>query len=109
VGRSTCVRQGNAIHILIAYSFFEVCQLLHLHPLTLEDILQQEPREKLELFPKLGYYFVSFRAIESKETREKVRRTAWKNSDSADYVDDEPVGEANVYLAVFKEGICCVS
>jgi len=75
----------------------------------LEDILQQEPREKLELFPKLGYYFVSFRAIESKETRKKIRRTAWKNSDNADYVDDEPVGEANVYLAVFKEGICCVS
>lgn len=82
-------------------------KLLHLHPLTLEDILQQEPREKLELFPKLGYYFVSFRAIESKETREKIWRTAWKNSDNADHVDDEPVGEANVYLAVFKEGICC--
>lgn len=108
----------DATHVLPKAWFLDVAsptwedlralgKLLHLHPLTLEDILQQEPREKLELFPKLGYYFVSFRAIESKETRDKIRQTAWKNSDNADDVDDEPIGEANVYLAVFKEGICC--
>jgi magnesium transporter len=39
-------------------------QLLNLHPLTLEDVLQQDPREKLDVFDKLGYYFVVFRAID---------------------------------------------
>ncbi|KAJ6621700.1 hypothetical protein B0H10DRAFT_2017107 [Mycena sp. CBHHK59/15] len=76
-------------------------KLLHLHPLTLEDILMKDPREKLERFPKLGYYFIAFRAIERWDSREKV----W------DQIRDEPdeglVGEANVYLVVFNEGICC--
>lgn len=72
----------------------------------MEDILQQDPREKLELFPKLGYYFISFRAIESNVTRDRIRR---KNADIADASDEGPVGESNVYLAVFHEGICCVN
>ncbi|KZO95571.1 hypothetical protein CALVIDRAFT_528025 [Calocera viscosa TUFC12733] len=42
-------------------------KLLHLHPLTLEDILFQDPREKLDLYPRLGYYFVSFSAVPSRE------------------------------------------
>jgi magnesium transporter len=83
-----------------------VSQLLHLHPLTLEDILQQDPREKLELFPRLGYYFVSFRAIESQATRERFRR--YNTTDVYnEYRDD--VGEVNIYLVVFREGICSVS
>lgn len=41
-----------------------ITQLLNLHPLTLEDVLQQDPREKLDVFDKLGYYFVVFRAID---------------------------------------------
>jgi len=39
-------------------------QLLHLHPLTLEDVLQQDPREKLDVFENLGYYLIVFRAID---------------------------------------------
>lgn len=84
-------------------------KLLHLHPLTLEDILQQDPREKLEVFPKLGYYFVVFRAIESMKTRERLR--ALHNprdgtSSSASPMEEAIVGEVNVYLIVFREGIC---
>jgi Mg2+ and Co2+ transporter CorA len=30
----------------------------------MEDILQQETREKIETFPTLGYYFVVFRALD---------------------------------------------
>ncbi|KAJ7092686.1 hypothetical protein C8R44DRAFT_816287 [Mycena epipterygia] len=75
-------------------------KLLHLHPLTLEDILMQDPREKLERFPKLGYYFLSFRAIESWDNREKL----WDQD--GDEHDQGVVGEANVYLIVFNEGIC---
>ena len=72
--------------------------------MTLEDILQQDPREKLELFPKLGYYFISFRAIESRKTRERRRAQA-----KDDLQDESIVGEVNVYLVVFREGVCSVS
>ncbi|CAK5280519.1 unnamed protein product [Mycena citricolor] len=72
-------------------------KLLHLHPLTLEDILMKDPREKLEHFPKLGYYFLSFRAIESWDKRQQF----W------DHDGDETVSEFNIYLIVFNEGVCC--
>ncbi|KAJ7634263.1 hypothetical protein DFH06DRAFT_1436950, partial [Mycena polygramma] len=75
-------------------------KLLHLHPLTLEDILMKDPREKLERFPKLGYYFISFRAIESWDNREKY----WQQARGGH--DQGVVGEANVYLVVFNEGVC---
>ena len=73
--------------------------------MTLEDILQKDPREKLEVFPKLGYYFISFRAMESKAERAKIMKELQNNGEN----EEVPVGEANVYLAVFNEGICCVS
>lgn len=85
-------------------------KLLHLHPLTLEDILQQDPREKLDIFPKLGYYFISFRAIESRQVRETSQRQMHKMNDNLEPVvghTEDAVGEANVYLVVSKEGICC--
>jgi len=72
-------------------------KLLHLHPLTLEDILMKDPREKLEYFPKLGYYFLSFRAIESWDNHEKYREQDG---------DQGSVAEDNVYVVVFKEGVC---
>jgi Mg2+ and Co2+ transporter CorA len=88
-----------------------VVQLLHLHPLTLEDILTQEPREKLELFPKLGYYLVVFRAIESEKSRNRRRLMGTLTShDGRDELRDEGILEAvTVYLVVFREGICSVS
>lgn len=39
-------------------------QLLGLHPLTLEDVLQQDPREKMDIFEGLGYYFICARALD---------------------------------------------
>ncbi|KAH7883545.1 hypothetical protein F5I97DRAFT_1813481 [Phlebopus sp. FC_14] len=80
-------------------------KLLHLHPLTLEDILQQDTREKLELFPKLGYHFIVFRAIEDTTIHEQPK----KHSNAVDdlhQVDEASIGSANVYLVVFREGIC---
>ena len=88
-----------------------IVKLLHLHPLTLEDILQQDPREKLEVFPKLGYYFVVFRAIESMKTREKLRALHTPRdgtASAASPMEEAIVGEVNVYLIVFREGICSV-
>jgi magnesium transporter len=85
-------------------------QLLHLHPLTLEDILQQETREKLEQFPRLGYYFIVFRAIETRKARERVRGLVNPLRESEDpHAEDEGVvGEAMVYLVVFRGGFCSV-
>lgn len=69
-------------------------QVLHLHPLTLEDIVQQETREKLEAFPRLGYYFVVFRAVEARMNLER---------------GVEMILGVTVYLVVFRDGICSVS
>ncbi|KAG6890374.1 hypothetical protein C0992_001964 [Termitomyces sp. T32_za158] len=82
-------------------------KILHLHPLTLEDILQRDPREKLELFSKLGYYFISFRAIDSVSRNRKEMKDNIEASYST-APDAGIIGEANVYLVVFKEGICSV-
>ena len=56
-----------------------------IHPLTTEDIITQEAREKVELFKQ--YYFVCFKSFQMDKTSE-------------DYM--EPV---NVYMVVFREGI----
>ncbi|KAG5649900.1 hypothetical protein H0H81_001561 [Sphagnurus paluster] len=73
-------------------------KMLHLHPLTLDDILQRDPREKLEHFPKLGYYFISFRAIETRDG-------SYEPLDGSGQ-DGGLLGAANVYMVVRKEGIC---
>lgn len=56
-----------------------------IHPLTAEDIMMEEAREKVELFR--SYYFVNYRSFE-------------QDSNSANYL--EPV---NVYVVVFREGV----
>lgn len=56
-----------------------------IHPLTAEDIIEQEPREKVELFR--NYYFVNYRTFD-------------QDTSSEDYL--EPV---NMYVVVFREGI----
>ncbi|KAK3207976.1 hypothetical protein GRF29_96g1064406 [Pseudopithomyces chartarum] len=56
-----------------------------IHPLTAEDILMQEQREKVELFKH--YYFINYRTFE-------------QDTNSEDYL--EPV---NLYVVVFKEGV----
>jgi len=60
-----------------------------IHQLTIEDILMQEPREKVELFQ--NYYFVNYRSFE-------------QDKDSEDYM--EPV---NIYVVVFRDGVLSVS
>lgn len=81
---------------------------MHLHPLTLEDILQREPREKLESFPKLGYYFIVIRALESSTAPERLDTISQK-SGSSQPQDNGVVNWVNVYLVVFRGGICTVS
>lgn len=63
-----------------------ICKAFGIHGLTREDIVQQEPREKVELFR--SYYFVCFRSFYHAD------------KDADNYL--EPV---NVYVVVFREGI----
>ncbi|RFU35241.1 hypothetical protein B7463_g1165, partial [Scytalidium lignicola] len=56
-----------------------------IHPLTAEDIMMQEAREKVELFR--NYYFVNYRTFE-------------QDTNSEDFL--EPV---NMYVIVFREGL----
>lgn len=56
-----------------------------IHPLTAEDIMMQEAREKVELFR--NYYFVNYRSFEQDT-----------NSDSY-------MAPVNMYVVVFREGV----
>ena len=56
-----------------------------IHQLTVEDILMEEQREKVELFQ--NYYFVNYRSFEQDENSENYL---------------EPV---NIYIIVFREGV----
>ncbi|KAF2703167.1 hypothetical protein K504DRAFT_463795 [Pleomassaria siparia CBS 279.74] len=62
-----------------------ISKAFSIHPLTAEDILMQEQREKVELFKH--YYFINYRTFEQDENSE-------------DYL--EPV---NLYVVVFREGV----
>lgn len=66
-------------------------QFLPLHPLTIEDILHQETREKIESFAALGYYFIVFRALDESYFR-YTSPTASPSSSSA--AVDEMAGGA---------------
>ncbi|POS83003.1 hypothetical protein EPUL_005626, partial [Erysiphe pulchra] len=56
-----------------------------IHPLTMEDILMQEAREKVELFR--NYYFVNYRSFE-------------QDTNNEDYLNP-----LNMYVVVFREGV----
>lgn len=56
-----------------------------IHPLTVEDIMLQEAREKVELFK--NYYFINYRTFN-------------QDANSSDYL--EPI---NFYVVVFREGV----
>ncbi|KAG4423328.1 hypothetical protein IFR04_003562 [Cadophora malorum] len=63
-----------------------ICRAFGIHPLTIEDILTQEAREKIELFQ--SYYFACFRSFQVEE----------EENGGQDY---EPF---NIYVVVFREG-----
>lgn len=62
------VLRNNPLWLDIRCPTYKVMQQLSLqfplHPLTVEDILKQEQREKVEHFERLGYYFVVVRALD---------------------------------------------
>ena len=66
-------------------------RILPLHPLTMEDILQQDPREKAEVFDALGYHFVVFRAID-----ERVFQYRPSSPSSSDTLVPQPSPDGSV-------------
>ncbi|KAF2205063.1 cora-domain-containing protein [Delitschia confertaspora ATCC 74209] len=62
-----------------------ISKAFSIHPLTTEDIMMQEAREKVELFR--NYYFVNYRTFEQDQNNE-------------DYL--EPL---NMYMVVFRDGV----
>jgi magnesium transporter len=64
---------------------YGICKAFGVHPLTIEDVVTQEAREKIELFP--SYYFASFRSFNIVE--------------EPDGIEYEPF---NIYVIVFREG-----
>ncbi|KAI5474258.1 Mg2+ transporter protein, CorA-like/Zinc transport protein ZntB, partial [Pseudohyphozyma bogoriensis] len=88
----------------------ELRKILPLHPLTMEDILHQETREKIEPFTALGYYFIVFRALDesyfqyTSPTSPEASRTGSPVA-GKDGVEGVGVGAVNVYLVVFGDGI----
>ncbi|KYK61893.1 CorA family metal ion transporter [Drechmeria coniospora] len=62
-----------------------ICKAFGVHPLTVEDIITQEAREKIELFP--AYYFACFRSFNVVE--------------EPDGLEYEPF---NIYVLVFRQG-----
>ncbi|TEA10019.1 Magnesium transporter ALR2 [Colletotrichum sidae] len=69
-----------------------ICKAFGIHPLTTEDIIHKESREKIELFP--SYYFACFRSF------------AIRDDGEGDSVEFRPF---NVYAVVFREGIISFS
>jgi magnesium transporter len=54
------------------------------------------------LFQRLGYYFISFRALGNRGAVEAIHR----DRDQPFGLDAGGLEEANIYLVVFREGIC---
>lgn len=69
----------------------EICKAFGIHPLTIEDIVTNEAREKIELFK--SYYFANFRSY-----------TAVFDEDG-----DREFEPFNMFVIVFREGILSFS
>ncbi|KAI9257226.1 hypothetical protein BDA99DRAFT_515851 [Phascolomyces articulosus] len=61
-----------------------ISKTFHIHPLTAEDVMAQEPREKMELFP--NYTFITFRSFHIDVYTEQIR-------------------PFNFYILIFKQGL----
>ena len=62
-----------------------VCEAFGIHPLTIEDIITQETREKVELFPT--YYFASIHSFSQAGEVNNIKYTPF-----------------NMYIVVFRHG-----
>jgi Mg2+ and Co2+ transporter CorA len=73
-----------------------VARSLSMHPLTVEDVVIQEPRQKIETFP--SYYLISVRTLSTiadKYTKETAEYTAQSPT---------PTHPSMLYILVFRHG-----
>lgn len=89
-----------------------------MHPLTIEDILSQETREKIESYEQLGYYFIAFRALDetyfkysersassSASSYSGTSKTPSRDGASPDGSDDTKVGSSPSITGVKIHGL----
>ncbi|KAK7213801.1 hypothetical protein V2G26_020979 [Clonostachys chloroleuca] len=67
-----------------------LCQAFGIHPLTVEDIITREAREKIELVS--SYYFASFQSFHTVKSGENLEYEGF-----------------NIYVIVFREGVLSFS
>ncbi|KAG0151795.1 hypothetical protein CROQUDRAFT_650850 [Cronartium quercuum f. sp. fusiforme G11] len=82
----------------------QLCKIFELHPLTVEDILMQETREKTETFDGLGYYFVCFRALDEGHFRyvEEEEEEDEEEDEEDEEENEEKSGEEKLKHASLK-------
>ncbi|KAL2813323.1 hypothetical protein BDW59DRAFT_31842 [Aspergillus cavernicola] len=75
-----------------------VARSLSMHLLTIEDILLQEPRQKIETFP--GYYLISLRTLASASMPEKDDIEPAENT----FLSPSTAAPTMLYILVFSQG-----
>ncbi|CBF71788.1 magnesium transporter CorA family protein [Aspergillus nidulans FGSC A4] len=73
-----------------------VARRFSIHPLTVEDIALQEPRQKIETFP--GYYLISLRTLTSPLDDDNAEPK------QQEHLPPTPSGMTMLYILVFSEG-----
>ncbi|KAL4998627.1 hypothetical protein BDV10DRAFT_69115 [Aspergillus recurvatus] len=73
-----------------------VARSLSIHPLTVEDIALQEPRQKIETFP--GYYLISLRTLASTLDNDN------SEPKQHEHLPPTPSDGTMIYILVFSEG-----
>jgi hypothetical protein len=91
------------------HDFKKLNRMFKLHPLTIEDILVKDEREKMEVFDRLGYYFVAFRGVDESNFRWKRNGADEGRRENIIEGLGGGVGAINVYFIVMEEGIITVS
>ncbi|KAI9368056.1 hypothetical protein BJX61DRAFT_525700 [Aspergillus egyptiacus] len=82
-----------------------LARAVSLHPLTVEDILLQEPRQKIETFP--GYYLISLRTLAATiDCEEEVKPSEAKSQDEYLNLFRSPAtpNPSMLYILVFGSG-----
>ena len=101
------VRFDTLIHVPAGVSNVLDAKVFNIHPLTTEDILMEEAREKIELFR--NYYFV--RTLSTLAwlgcSYASVRQVCFRGFDQ-DVYSPTHLEPLNMYVIVFREGVLSV-
>ncbi|KAL4802199.1 hypothetical protein BDV18DRAFT_147701 [Aspergillus unguis] len=79
-----------------------VARAVSMHPLTVEDVLLQEPRQKIETFP--GYYLISLRTLTSSFDEVSPKTTGDKHRSMEDAMLSTTPAPTMLFILVFSHG-----